>query len=184
VAFAIPSIPDLINYLGSPDGTKESKVRDLIVDQISDAIFLAGRGQINEFRSDEANKDKEFTPDMFDRSKLTLQAIAEMPKGQRGAWSPTDEDFKEFNELYTQVLVHRTNYDPKKTKTHTDHWKSGMSKIKNAKPVVEKLQEFLTVFAANCTPEELAEVEQTYTWLNNRASKYLKAEEKDYLEAL
>jgi hypothetical protein len=86
--------------------------------------------------------------------------------------------------MYTQVLVHKTGYDPKKTKTHTDHWKNGMAKVKSNKPVVGKLQEFLTVFAANVEEEDMKEVEQTYTWLVNRANKHMKAEDKDYLQAL
>lgn len=182
VAVPVPSVEEVITFLAAADGTKEAKVRDLILDQIGDAIFLAGRQQINEFR--EANPDKEFTAADMDLAKLNLQTIAETPKGQRGAWSPADEDFKNFNELYTDVLVHKVSYDPKKTKTHCDHWKNGMAKVKNNKPVVGKLQEFLTVFAAHCAEEDLKEVEQTYTWLMNRATKYMKAEEKDFLQAL
>jgi len=182
VAVPVPTIEDVITFLAAPDGSKEAKVRDLIMDQIVDAIALAGRAQINEFR--DANADKEFTAADMDLSKLNLQTIAETPKGQRGAWSPGDDDFKAFNELYTNILVHKVSYDPKKTKTHTDHWKNGMAKVKNNKPVVGELQEFLTVFAANCEEEDMKEVEQTYTWLVNRAAKYLKAEEKDFLQAL
>jgi hypothetical protein len=182
VAVPVPSIEEVITFLAAADGTKEAKVRDLIMDQIADAIFLAGRAQINEFR--DANPDKEFAATNMDAAKLSLQVIAETPKGQRGAWSPSDDDFKAFNELYTNVLVHKVSYDPKKTKTHTDHWKNGMAKVKNNKPVVGKLAEFLTVFAANCEEEDMKEIEQTYTWLSNRAAKYLKAEEKDFLEAL
>ena len=182
VAVPVPSIEEVITYLAAADGTKEAKVRDLIMDQITDALFLAGRAQINEFKDGDAKK--EFTAADMDLSKLSLQAIAETPKGQRGAWSPSDDDFKSFNELYTQVLVHKVSYDPKKTKTHTDHWKNGMAKVKSNKPVVGKLSEFLTVFAANCEEEDMKEVEQTYTWLVNRANKYMKAEEKDFLQAL
>lgn len=180
----VPSVDEVITFLASPDGTKEAKVRDLILDQIYDAIFLAGRAQINEFR--ENNPDKEFTAANLDVSKLNLQTIAETPKGQRGAWSPSEDDFKAFNELYTEVLVHKAGYDAKKTKTHTDHWKNGMSKVKTNKPVVAKLQEFLTLFAASMEgqEEDMKEVEQTFTWLMNRANKYLKAEEKDFLQAL
>lgn len=178
----VPSIEDLINFLAAADGTKEAKVRDLIVDSIKDTIFLAGRRQINEFF--EANPGKNFAATDMDLNKLSIQAIAETPKGQRGAWAPGDDDFKEFNELYTTVLVHKTGYDPKKTKTHTDHWKQGMVKVKTNKPVVAKLKDFLTLFAANVSEEEMEEVKDTYGWLVARADRYLKAEEKNFLEAL
>lgn len=182
VVVPMPTIEDVINYLASPDGTKEAKVRDLVMDQIKDAIFLAGRKQINEWF--EANPGKNFTATDMDLNKLSLQAIAEMPKGQRGAWAPSDEDFKDFNESYTNILVHKTQYDPKKTKTHTDHWKQGMVKVKTNKPVLAKLKDFLTLYAANVEPEDLEENKQTYEWLVARADRYLKAEEKNFLEAL
>lgn len=182
VAVPIPSVEEVITILASADGTKEAKVRDLIMDQIADAIFLAGRGQINEWK--ENNPDKTFTAADMDISRLDLQTIADTPKGQRGAWAPNEEDMKAFNELYTQVLVDVCNYDPKKTKAHTDHWKIGMTKVKTNKPVLTKLLEFLTLFAGSVDEEDMKEVSQTYEWLVNRANKYLKAEEKNFMEAL
>lgn len=182
VIVPMPSISDVIEFLAAQDGTREAKVRDLIMDQIKDAIFLAGRKQINEWL--EANPGKQFQATNMDISKLDLQTIAETPKGQRGAWAPSDEDFKDFNEVYTDILVHKTQYDPKKTKTHTDHWKQGMVKVKTNKPVLAKLKDFLTVFAANASEEEMEENKQTYEWLVARADRYLKAEEKNFLDAL
>lgn len=181
-AIPMPTTADLITYLSAADGTKEAKVRDLIMDAVEDTIFLAARGQINAWR--EENKDANFTPDKFNLDQLSIQAIALMPKGQRGAWAPSDDELKEFNNLYTQVFVHKLNYDPKKTKVHTDHWKSGMAKVKTNKEVVSKLQELLTAFAGNVEEDDLKEVFKTYEWLQGRATKYINAEEKNYLEAL
>jgi len=182
VVVKVPSIQEVIDFLASADDTKEAKVRDLIMDQIYDALFLAGRAQINEFKDGDVKK--EFKASDMDMSRLTLQVIAETPKGQRGAWAPNEQDMKDFNELYTQVLVHQVSYDPKKTKTHTDHWKNGLTKVKTNKAVVGKLAEFLTLFAANVEEEDLKEVDQTYNWLVTRANKYLNAQEKDFLQAL
>lgn len=182
VVVPMASIEDVINYLAAPDGTKEAKVRDYIMELLSDGVFAAGRRQINEFF--EANPEKQFATTDMDLSKLTLQSIAEMPKGQRGSWTPDDDDFKSFNESYTNVLVHKTQYDPKKTKTHTDHWKQGMSKVKTNKPVVAKLKDFLTLYAANAEEADLEENKQTYDWLVARAKKYLEAVEKNHLDAL
>jgi hypothetical protein len=176
------TIDEVITFLAAPDGTEESKVRDMIMDFLYEGQVAAGRKQINDFL--EQNPDKQFAATDMDLSKLSLLEIAKMPKGQRGAWAPDDEDFKAFNESYTAVLVHKTNYDPKKTKTHTDHWKTGMSKVKSNKPVVSKLKDFLTLYAANVEKEEMEENSATYGWLVARADKYLKAEEKDFLKAL
>lgn len=182
VVVPMPTITDAINYLAAADGTKEAKVRDLIMDSLKETIFLAGRRQINEWL--EKNEGKTFTATDMDLSKLTLQAISELPKGQRGAWAPSEEDMKDFNEAYTEVLVHVKGYDPKKTKTHTDHWKNGMAKVKTNKPVVSKLKDFLTVFAASATEEQMEEVEPTYSWLQARADRYINAEDKNFLDAL
>lgn len=181
VAIPMPSNEELITYIASPDGTPEARVGDFIRDSVWDAIFVAGRGQINEWL--ESNAGQTFKADNLDLSKLSITAIANMPKGSRGAWAPSDDDLKEFNDLYKEVML-RINYPAEKVKVHLTHWKAGMSKVKNNKPVVGKLQELLTAFAANCTEDELADVEQTYTWLDNRATKYLKAEDKNTVEAL
>lgn len=178
-----PSAEKLIAYLSAADGTEEAKVRDLILDGIRDVIFLSGRRQINEWR--EANPDGMFKATDMDLSKLTLEAIANTPKGQRGAWAPSDEDMKDFMEDYTNIMLSpAVAYDPKKTKNHCDHFKNGFTKIKNSKPVIEKLKEFLTVWAANTTEEGMEENVQTYDWLVARADKYLKAEEKNFLDAV
>lgn len=182
VLIPAPTAEEVIVYLSAPDGTEDAKVRDMILDALFDQQVAAGRKQINEFL--DANPDKQFAATDMDISKLSLLEIAKMPKGQRGAYSPSDEEFKAFNESYTEVLVQKTNYDPKKTKTHTEHWKTGMAKVKGTKPVVAKLRDFLLVYAANVDEEEMEENSQVYAWLLARADKYLAAQEKDFLQAL
>jgi hypothetical protein len=184
VKIVIPaaSVEEVIVFLSAPDGTAEAKIRDMIMDSLFETQVAAGRRQINEFL--ENNADKQFSATDMDLSRLTLQSIAETPKAQRGSWAPGEEDFKAFNESYTAVLVHKVNYDPKKTKTHCDHWKTGMAKVKSNKPVVAKLKDFLVLYAGNVEEAEMEENSQTYDWLMNRANKYLKAEEKDYAAAL
>ena len=171
----VPTVEEVINGLA-----QEGKVRDFIMDVVSDAVFQVGRAQINDWR--ENNDMKEFKPTSFDLSKMTLEAIANMPKGQRGAWAPDEEDHKDFAEDYTAAMVNKVNYDPKKVKVHLDHFKNGFAKIKTNKPVISKLLEFLTLWAANT--EQMEDNKATYEWLVNRANKYLKAEEKNLLEAL
>lgn len=179
----VPSRDELIVALSNGD-SKEAK---LIVELVEQAVADAARAQINETRENKKDANGnlgEFKATDFDLTKLTLTAIANMPKGQRGAWAPSDEDHKDFAELYKQVLIHRMDYDPKKTQTHCDHYKSGFAKVKTNKQVLAKLQEFLVGFASKVEEEEMEEVQQTYDWLTNRVEKYLKAEERNLLEAL
>ena len=70
----------------------------MLMDAVEDVIFSAGRQQINSYL--ENNPDGTFTNEMFDLSKLTLEAIALIPKKERGAWAPGKEDLDAFCEDY------------------------------------------------------------------------------------
>lgn len=182
-----PTEVDVINFLshaGAKDGegkpTPESKVAALIMEGVSDLIFQAGRAQINDWL--DKNEGGTFTATNFDLAKLTLEYISTLEKGSRGAWAPSEEELKAFNEDYTNVFLHIIKYDAKKVPLHCEQFAKGFSKIKNDKRAVEKMLEFLTGWASNTTAME--EHADTYQWLVAKASKYLKAEEKNYADAL
>jgi hypothetical protein len=196
----VPTPEDAINYLAYfgeqevlNEGTKDekkvltsrAKIAAYIMDLLYDAVKDAGKMQINEFlEKNEGDTKARFTPTMFDLSKLTLEYIANLPKGQRGAWAPSEDELKTFCENYTNVLVHEVNYEPKRVKVHCDQIMKGFAKIKADKVAVEKMKQFLTVWASKVTEDTMGEHEAVFSWLNNRADKYLKAEEKNFADAL
>lgn len=196
-AFPVPSVEQLIEALshvgetvtvGEGKDKKEvptqpAKVAALILDTINELIKDAGKVQINEFLEKNAdNPEARFSATQFDLSRLTLEYIATLEKGQRGAWAPSEDDLKAFNEDYTNIFVHEVQYDPKKVKVHCDQFTKGFAKIKADKLAVQKMKDFLMVWASKT--QNMDTNEPTYGWLIARADKYLKAEEKNFAEAL
>lgn len=188
----VPQAADIIealSYVGetekAADGktdvaTKAAKVAALILETVQDLIYQAGRGQINDF----LDKDPKgtFTATNFDLNKLTLEAVALMDRGSRGAWAPAEDDLKAFNEDYTNIMVQEVQYEAKRVKVHCDQFTKGFAKIKNDKVALGKMQEFLVGYAART--QNMDDNAQTYEWLVARLKKYISAEEKNFADAL
>lgn len=158
----------------------EPKIATLVLETLYDAIFLAGRAQINAWRED--NTEGDFKANNFDLSKLTLEAIALMPPKARGAYAPSDDELKAFAEEYSDVMLNAVQYDAKKVATHVDLFKKGCMKIKTNKVALAKLKDVMAIFASRT--ENMEEQEAVYEWLTTRIDRWLKAEEKDYSEAI
>jgi hypothetical protein len=157
------------------------KVAELLLDAAINEIDKAARNQINDWRENnpaEAN----FTATAFDLAKLTLEAIANTPKGERGGATISDEDWTAFLEDYKHIMVYVVGYEEKKVNLAVMHFKVQLRRIKNDKAAVQKLLDLLNVWATKT--ESLEDHTSCYEDLTKRAAKYLKAEEKNVSEAL
>lgn len=183
-----PSPTEIIEALGhlneTEDGKKTvaAKIADLLIEQIDDIIFQGGKQQIGYWQ--EKNPGKNFSATDFDLSRLTLEYLATLPKGQRGAWAPSDEELKSFNEDYSSVMIELVNYDPKKVKIHCDIFLKGLARVKSDKVAVAKMKDLLTVYASKKDEDSFGEYSQVYDWLMTKADRYLAAEERDYASGL
>ena len=147
---------------------------DMILEAIDAMVEVQARSQINDWR--EANGlDKDLTATAFDLSKLTLNAIAVADKS--GNQQLSDEDWTAFLDDYSHVMTQIVGYDPKKIKLHLAHLKVQLRRVKNDKTSVQRFVELLNVWASKT--ETLDDHEACYRYLIARATKYLKAEEKD-----
>lgn len=188
----MPTEVEVIEYLShagekTEDGkapTAEAKVAALIMEGLQDLVIQAARNQINDWLEKEENKGGIFVPNLFDLSKLSLAYISTLEKGSRGGWAPSEEELKAFGEEYSNVFLHVLDYDAKKVPLHVDHYQKGLTKLRNDKRALEKMVDFLALWAANAKPEAVEEHQETYDWLVARCHKWLKVEEKNYAEAL
>ena len=172
----IPTFNQLIEHLQA--GGKEA---ELILDGVVQLIDAAAREQINNWR--ESNGlDKDFTATAFDLGKLSLTAIANTPKAERAGAAISDEDWTAFLADYTHVMTQIVGYDANKVKLHVTHLKVKLARMKNDKPSVKKMLEFLNVWAAKT--EAMDDHVSCYEELVKRATKYLNAEEKELANAL
>lgn len=170
----VPSVEDIIQEL-----TQESPIRTLVMDNIYDIIAAAAKNQVADWR--EQNPEGTFTATQIDLSKLTLRAIALTPKKERGGWAPSDQDIKDFVEDYKHTMLTLVGYDPKKVGTHCKNFEKGLIKIKSEKPILAKVKEILTVWAANT--EGMEDNAPTYDWFVTRIERWLKVEEKNTVDA-
>lgn len=172
----IPTYQQLIASL-----QEGGKAAELILESAIATIEQAARAQINDWRENNKPEDN-FTATNFDLSKLTLEAIALTPRGERGGPAISDEDWTAFLEDYTHVMVHVVGYEEKKVKLAVMHFKVQLRRIKNDKAAVQKLLDLLNVYASKT--DNLEDHMACYEDLAKRAAKYLKAEEKNVSEAL
>jgi hypothetical protein len=183
-----PTKDDITAYLQhhneTVDGKKtvSARVADAIMEAVEGLIFDGAKNFIADWQ--EKNPGKNFTATDFDLDKLTLEYLATLPRGTRGAWAPSDEELKSFNEDYAAVMIGQINYEPKKVKTHCDIFAKGLLRVKADKAALAKIKDLLTVYASTKDEESLAEYSAVYGWLMAKADKYLAADERDYSQAL
>lgn len=172
----VPTYVQMIEMLQA--GGKEA---ELMLDALVNEIDKAARSQINDWR--ESNGlDKDFTPTAFDLGKLTVTAIANTPRNERAGTAISDEDWTAFLDDYQHVMVHVVGYEEKKVKLAVMHFKVQLRRISNDKPAVQKLLDLLNVWATKT--DNLEDHTAAYEALTKKAAKYLKAEEKNVVEAL
>ena len=173
----------LIALQGTDTDGKPSKVAQMLIEHVHSLVEGAAKAQIAAWREEQPPKSV-FQWTLLDMDKLTLEAIANMPKASRGAWSPSDEELKAFNEAYADVMVNTVSYDQKKVTIHCAHFLKGLTKMKTDKVACQKMADLLTVFAANAQEEVMEEHGDTYNWLRERALKFVNYTPKNFAEGL
>ncbi len=169
----VPSDAELVDYIAA-NGKEAAFIRELV----ADAVKMAARGQINEFR--EENKDTPVTPNIFDLPKLTFSSVAQMEKADRAADIAT-EVYDAFFEDYKQVLT-ALNTPPERIAKHVVIFKNQFRQARYDKPALNVLKDRLNMYAAKT--ENMEDNKEVWDVLMNRLEKYLKADEKKLIEAL
>lgn len=170
----VPSTEDVINFIAT--GGKEA---EMLMEVIYDAIKLAARGQINDYR--ESNPDATITPDVLDLSKLTFSAIAAMDKQSRGGVEIPEEVWASFYEDYKTVLV-GLGKEVQRVDKHIVLFKSQFRTCKYDKAALGVLKDNLQLYAAKT--ENMEDNADCYEFLIAKLEKYLNAEEKNLVGAL
>lgn len=171
-------VPTFVELLAALEAG--GKTAELILELVTGAIDTAARGQINDWR--ETNGlEKDFTPTAFDISKLSLEAIANTPRSERGGPAFSEDEVTGFLDDYSSVMVNAVGYDAKKVALHVSHFKTQFRRIKNDKQAVGKLYELLQMWLTKT--EAADEYAAIYQDLEKRANRYMKAEDKNLAEA-
>lgn len=173
VNLPIPSDEEIINFIAQ--GGKEA---EYLREVIADAIKLAARGQINSFR--EENPEATVTPDVLDLSKLSFSEIAKLDKRERAVDIP-EEVWNSFYEDYRATMT-ALGTDPQKVNKHIVLFKSQFRTARYDKPALGVLKDRLNMYAAKT--ENMADNSDVFGVLTSKLDKYLKADEKNLVNAL
>lgn len=173
VALPVPTQEDLINFIAA--GGKES---EFLMEVVNDAIKLAARGQINDYR--ENNPEAVITPDIFDLSKLTFTAIANMDKRDRAVEIP-EEVWNSYYEDYRAVMA-ALGQPAERVSKHIILFKNQFRSARYDKPALGVMKDRLNMYAAKT--ENMEDNAECFQLLMNRLEKYLKADERKLVEAL
>ena len=172
----IPTYADLAAFLAA--GGKEAQ---LILEAAIGMVENAARQQINDFRETQG-LTVDFTPTNFALDKLSLTAIANTPRSERGGPAISDEDWTGFLEDYSHTMTQIVGYEPKRVALHVAHFKAKLARVKNDKASVGKLLDLLNNWASKT--ENLEDHLACFQDLEKRANRYLQAEDKNVAEAL
>lgn len=178
----VPKRERLIEILSNPE--KFVKENELINGAIFDVIYGVARGQINEFRDNEANKGKTVTPAVLNYDKLDFTAIANTPKAERGAYSPSDEELKSFLESYAEYMPAIAAKSPEVIKKHVELFQAGFKKQRAQKEILELFSNMIALYATKAPTDTVEENQQVVEYFANKLDRWLKTEEKITMDML
>lgn len=163
-------------------GEEFAKERELIRAAVFDVIYSQARGQINDWREQEGNKDKDVTLSVLNFDKLDWTAIANLPARERASSIPSEEDLQSFFDSYLEVMPKALEKDEKKIQTHIELFKAGFKKQRSQKEFLEVFINALAVYAATVSEEVMADNMAVWEYFQNKLERFLKTEEKITLD--
>lgn len=161
--------------------TDESRTSEqsFVLGLVQDAFYAQARDQINEFR--EQNTKGTVSAEIIDYSKLTINALANMPASERGN-KVSDEDMTAFIQDYVAIMPTALNKDASKIKAQAGILEKGLRTVRTDKKVLGVMEGVLAVWAS--ATSNLDEHKNVYDMLMGRIKKWLDAEPKNVLDSI
>ena len=164
----------MLTFDGLVTQLENEKVANLILEAANDLIREAARQQVAD-EEKPVNRQSD-----LDLQKLTLDFIANLPKGERGG-GISKETWEAFAKDYVTVMQTCTNKPVDKLEKAAAIFTKRLTPVQSEKPVLKFLQEQLSLWAAHTTDEELTEV---FTFLDTKITTLLSKDSTALLEAL
>ncbi len=181
IPLPIPTREQLAEIFNAPSTGEGNRASEqvFVLSLIEDAFYDQARDQINEFR--EANARTPITANIIDYSKLSINALANMPASERGS-KISDEDMAAFLLDYVSVMPAASGKDANKVKAQAGLLEKGLRTVRTDKKVLGIMNDLLTMWAANSS--NLEEHQQVYDMLTGRVKKWVSAEPKNVLDSI
>jgi hypothetical protein len=153
--------------------SSDPKVREFMISVVNNEIDNAVRAQLND--NEKLSKAEE-----LDYTKLNLVYLANQPKSERAGNGISQDTWKAFQQDYISVMPALINRSAEQIATAAKVFTQRLQPVKTNKPVLSKLEEYLTVWFTNTeTPEDFADV---FTFLSEKIKVFLNTSDEDMLK--
>ena len=139
-----------------------------------DLLIEVAADTVRSVLSDYVGSDQAFDPEKFDYSKVSWEAIANMPKEDRRSVSIPEETWKAFVEDYIQVMPGVSGKSKEQCELATQVFVKKMLPVKGNKVALGKLKEVLAIYSQQPKAEEFSDIMEL---LIRRCDNYLAAED-------
>lgn len=147
---------------------------------IIDCVFAETIGQARAQVGDDVkpvNKQEE-----LDISKLTIEAIANLPPSERKGAGISKETWKQFADDYVAIMPALQGKSIENVTNAAKIFVARMQPCKTNKPVLSRLKDYLNLYFTKTGIQE--EVQEVYTFLNEKIETFLKLDEATLLQNL
>lgn len=177
----VPKVTRVIEFL-SATGDTFAKERELVMAAITDVIYAAARGQINDFREKDSNAI--VTNAVLDYDKLDFTVIANTPRAERGAYVPSEEELTAFLGSYKEVMPAASGKTAEQINNHVALFQAGFKKQRGQKEILQLFIDMLGVYVASAPADTVDEHKDVLEYFINKLTKWLSAEEKITMDML
>lgn len=173
LAIPLPTINGISDAL--TEGPNAEKVQQWLVSLVSDAVIAQAREQVNDSVKPVSSQSE------LDLSKLTMEAIALMPKSERGGPGIAKEVWESFSTDYTSIMLNEGLQAPKVAKA-VELFVKRLQPCKTNKTVLKKLKEYLDLWFTKSTSQE--ELQEVYEYLTSKCDTYMNADDQELANLL
>ena len=169
IPLPIPSLDGIVAILEGGN----AKQQQLLLDAVQEIVASVARELINENESIKA--------DNFPYEKLSWAAIAEMPAAERRGGGISKETWKEFGEVYAEVMPSVTGKSAEQVANVAKILVAKFQPVRAQKKIIQAMLAQLTLFASQ---PQAADYAECIEFLVNKADKLLNMTEEDALANL
>ena len=118
----------------------------------------------------------------LDISKLTIDAIANLPPSERKGAGIAKEVWKQFAEDYIAIMPSLQGKSVENVTNAAKIFVARMQPCKTNKPVLSRLKDYLNLYFTKTSIQE--DMQEVYTFLNEKIEAFLKLDEATLLQNL
>lgn len=179
----IPARPPLTLFVPFPtfpglvEGLSDERIQQYVVEILNESVMAAVRSQIND--AQEAGNPIT-SQDQLDLNKLTLLALATMPKAERRGGGIAKETWEAFAMDYIDVMVNKLQTEKKKAEYAAALFLKRLQPVRTAKPVLTALGNRLDQWIIKT--ENADELKDCYEFLRGKIKVFLEMDETAMLD--